>query len=114
MASIDASRGAPQRTGNRRPRSRYGDPTGPASRPDGTLSCPAEPAPEPVEPPRALPTPGPEAHAAAPAAPVGSKALAETGADRTLPVLATGVTLFLGGVALYRRSRPGAGTGAQA
>ncbi|GAB2789706.1 hypothetical protein GCM10027073_22420 [Streptomyces chlorus] len=47
-------------------------------------------------------------------APVGSSALAETGADQTFPVLATGVALFLGGVALYRRSRLGAGTGTQA
>ncbi|MFI8304580.1 chaplin [Streptomyces sp. NPDC085927] len=70
---------------------------------------PAEPAPEPAEPPRTLPAPEPGAHAAAPAAPAGPGALAETGEDRTLPVLATGVALFLGGVALYRRSRPGAG-----
>ncbi|MFF0105465.1 chaplin [Streptomyces hirsutus] len=70
---------------------------------------PAEPAPEPAAPPRTLPAPGPEAHAAAPAAPAGSGALAETGGDQTLPVLATGVALFLGGIALYRRSRPGAG-----
>ncbi|MEF9901947.1 hypothetical protein [Streptomyces sp. P9-A2] len=72
------------------------------------------PAPGPAEPSRTLPTPGTEAHAAAPVAPAGSKALAGKGADRTLPVHATGVVLFRGGVALYRRSRPGAGTGAQA
>ncbi|MEV7863479.1 chaplin [Streptomyces hirsutus] len=77
---------------------------------------PAEPAPEPAAPPRTLPAPGPEAHAAAPAAPAGSGALAETGGDQTFPVLATGVALFPGGTALYRRSRPGAeaGAGAQA
>lgn len=56
---------------------------------------PAEPEPEPSTPPRALPDPAPD-HAA----------LADTGADRTLPVLATGAALFLGGVALYRRARP--------
>ncbi|GGX01417.1 hypothetical protein GCM10010297_23800 [Streptomyces malachitofuscus] len=61
---------------------------------------PAEPAPEPSTPPRTLPDPAPHA------APRDDAALAETGADRTLPVLATGAALFLGGVALYRRARP--------
>lgn len=75
---------------------------------------PAEAAPEPAEPPRTLPAPASEPQAAAPATPVGSGALAETGADQTLPALATGAALFLGGVALYRRSRLGADTGAQA
>ncbi|CAM5742788.1 hypothetical protein [Streptomyces hirsutus] len=48
--------------------------------------------------------------------PAGSGALAATGGDQTLPVLAPGVALFPGGTALHRRSRPGAeaGAGAQA
>ncbi|MFJ5558657.1 chaplin [Streptomyces sp. NPDC093250] len=61
---------------------------------------PAEPEPEPSTPPRTLPDPAPHA------APRDDAALADTGADRTLPVLATGAALFLGGVALYRRARP--------
>lgn len=59
-----------------------------------------EPAPERTVPARTLPAPAP--HDAAPAEHV---ALAETGADHTAPVLATGAALFLGGVALYRRAR---------
>ncbi|MGA5316990.1 chaplin [Streptomyces pseudogriseolus] len=63
-----------------------------------------EPAPERTVPARTLPAPAP--HDAAPAEQV---ALAETGADHTAPVLATGAALFLGGVALYRRARLRAG-----
>ncbi|MEQ8147666.1 chaplin [Streptomyces sp. OP7] len=59
-----------------------------------------EPAPERTVPARTLPAPVPQ-HAA----PTEHVALAETGADRTVPVLATGAALFLGGVALYRRAR---------
>ncbi|MFC9112669.1 MULTISPECIES: chaplin [Streptomyces] len=59
-----------------------------------------EPAPERTVPARTLPAPVPQ-HAA----PAEHVALAETGADRTVPVLATGAALFLGGVALYRRAR---------
>ncbi|MFC8392950.1 MULTISPECIES: chaplin [unclassified Streptomyces] len=59
-------------------------------RPDG---------PGPAAPPRTLPDPAPHA------APPHTAALADTGADRTLPVLGTGAALFLGGVALYRRAR---------
>ncbi len=59
-----------------------------------------EPAPERTVPARTLPAPAP--HEAAPAEQV---ALAETGADHTVPVLATGAAMFLGGVALYRRAR---------
>ncbi|MFF8630398.1 chaplin [Streptomyces werraensis] len=59
-----------------------------------------EPAPERTVPARTLPAPAPQE--AAPAEPV---ALAETGADHTVPVLATGAAMFLGGVALYRRAR---------
>lgn len=55
---------------------------------------------EPAAPPRTLPDPAPHA------APPHPAVLADTGADRTLPVLATGAALFLGGVALYRRARP--------
>ncbi|MFI1417420.1 chaplin [Streptomyces sp. NPDC020731] len=55
--------------------------------------------PEPAAPPRTLPDPAPHA------APPHTAALADTGADRTLPVLGTGAALFLGGVALYRRAR---------
>ncbi|WP_193514172.1 chaplin [Streptomyces griseoloalbus] len=57
-------------------------------------------APEPSTPPRTLPDPAPHG------APPETAALADTGADRTLPVLASGAALFLGGVALYRRARP--------
>jgi hypothetical protein len=55
--------------------------------------------PEPSTPPRTLPDP------ASHSAPPETAALADTGADRTLPVLASGAALFLGGVALYRRAR---------
>ncbi|MFC8426473.1 chaplin [Streptomyces sp. NPDC057236] len=60
---------------------------------------PAEPGPGPAAPSRTLPDPAPHA------APPHTAALADTGADRTLPVLGTGAALFLGGVALYRRAR---------
>lgn len=56
-------------------------------------------APEPATPPRTLPDPVPHA------APPHTAALADTGADRTLPALGAGAALFLGGVALYRRAR---------
>ncbi|MFI8091073.1 chaplin [Streptomyces sp. NPDC086080] len=56
--------------------------------------------PEPSAPPRTLPAPATHTVAQEPVA------LAETGADRTLPVLGTGAALFLAGVALYRRARP--------
>ncbi len=59
-----------------------------------------EPAPERTVPARTLPAPAPQ-HAA----PAEQVALAETGADHTVPVLATGAAMFLGGVALYRRAR---------
>ncbi|MGW0818555.1 chaplin [Streptomyces viridiviolaceus] len=66
-----------------------------------TPDRPARPAPaEPTEE-RAQPAPAP--HAAAPQA-----SLARTGADQTLPVLAAGAALVLGGAVLYRRFRPGA------
>ncbi|MFF1276775.1 chaplin family protein [Streptomyces marokkonensis] len=68
--------------------------------PDERPGRPAEPAPGPSTPPRTLPDPAPNT------APRDAVALADTGADRTLPVLATGAALFLGGVALYRRARP--------
>ncbi|MCP9999007.1 chaplin [Streptomyces werraensis] len=59
-----------------------------------------EPAPERTVPARTLPAPAPQE-----AAPAEQVALAETGADHTVPVLATGAAMFLGGVALYRRAR---------
>ncbi|GGQ53109.1 hypothetical protein GCM10010267_14940 [Streptomyces griseorubens] len=58
------------------------------------------PAPERTVPARTLPAP-----VAQEAAPAEQVALAETGADHTVPVLATGAAMFLGGVALYRRAR---------
>ncbi|MFG3008394.1 chaplin [Streptomyces calvus] len=61
---------------------------------------PADPGPRPSEPPRDRPAPAPHG------TPPRTAALADTGADRTVPVLATGAVLFLGGVALYRRARP--------
>ncbi|MEV5333966.1 chaplin [Streptomyces werraensis] len=63
-----------------------------------------EPAPERTVPARTLPAPAPQV-----AAPAEQVALAETGADHTVPVLATGAAMFLGGVALYRRARLRAG-----
>ncbi|WP_345586131.1 chaplin [Streptomyces prasinosporus] len=63
---------------------------------------PDRPEPEPSAPPRTRPAPEPAPHAAPPE----TVALAETGADRTVPVLATGAALLLGGVVLYRRARP--------
>ncbi|MFF9139394.1 chaplin [Streptomyces albogriseolus] len=63
-----------------------------------------EPVPERTVPARTLPAPAPR-HAA----PAEQVALAETGADHTLPVLASGAAMFLGGVALYRRARLRAG-----
>ncbi|GGQ64933.1 hypothetical protein GCM10010250_41380 [Streptomyces althioticus] len=57
-------------------------------------------APERTVPARTLPAP-----VAQEAAPAEQVALAETGADHTVPVLATGAAMFLGGVALYRRAR---------
>ncbi|WP_399881547.1 chaplin family protein [Streptomyces sp. BBFR51] len=64
---------------------------------------PAEPKPSVPEEERAGPEPSPHA-----AAPRESAPLAHTGADQTLPVLAGGAALVLGGVVLYRRFRPGA------
>ncbi|MFJ1981145.1 chaplin [Streptomyces albogriseolus] len=63
-----------------------------------------EPVPVRTVPARTLPAPAPR-HAA----PAEQVALAETGADHTLPVLASGAAMFLGGVALYRRARLRAG-----
>ncbi|WP_411760926.1 chaplin [Streptomyces tunisiensis] len=63
-----------------------------------------EPAPERTVPTRTLPAPVEQE-----AAPAEQVALAETGADHTVPVLATGAAMFLGGVALYRRARLRAG-----
>ncbi|MCA2204763.1 chaplin [Streptomyces sp. SMS_SU21] len=59
-----------------------------------------EPAPERTVPARTLPAPVEQE-----VAPAEQVALAETGADHTVPALATGAAMFLGGVALYRRAR---------
>ncbi|WP_409474196.1 chaplin [Streptomyces sp. HC307] len=63
---------------------------------------PARPAPEPrpSTPPKAHPAPKP-----APYAPPPTTALAETGADATLPAAVGAAALVLGGAVLYRRSR---------
>ncbi|AQS71146.1 chaplin [Streptomyces pactum] len=66
---------------------------------------PAKPEPSAPQEERARPNPVP--HAAPPQAPAS---LAHTGADRTLPALAGGAALVLGGAVLYRRFRPGAGS----
>ncbi|MEU5143177.1 chaplin [Streptomyces sp. NPDC021139] len=66
---------------------------------------PAEPEPEPSAPEEERADPAPSAHAAPPREEVS---LAHTGADHTVPALAGGAALVLGGAALYRRFRPGA------
>ncbi|CAM5670834.1 Chaplin OS=Streptomyces tendae OX=1932 GN=GUR47_35855 PE=4 SV=1 [Streptomyces tendae] len=63
---------------------------------------PAEPEPSAPEEERAGPEPSP--HAAPPREEVS---LAHTGADHTVPALAGGAALVLGGAALFRRFRPG-------
>ncbi|MFF4475032.1 chaplin [Streptomyces sp. NPDC001599] len=65
---------------------------------------PAEPEPSAPEDERA--GPGPAPHADPPREEVS---LAHTGTDRTLPTLAGGAVLVLGGTVLYRRFRPGSG-----
>ncbi|MGP4087575.1 chaplin [Streptomyces sp. KR55] len=58
------------------------------------------PEPRPSTPPKAHPAPKP-----APYAPPPTTALAETGADATLPAAVGAAALVLGGAVLYRRSR---------
>jgi hypothetical protein len=70
----------------------------------GPPDRPVKPAPKPPTPPAKAPPGTP--HHQAPSQPVAS--LAHTGADQTLPVIATSAALLLGGAALYRRSRPAA------
>ncbi|MFD8537300.1 LAXTG-anchored chaplin ChpB [Streptomyces rubrogriseus] len=65
---------------------------------------PAEPEPSAPEEERA--GPGPSPHAVPPREEVS---LAHTGTDRTLPTLAGGAALVLGGTVLYRRFRPSSG-----
>ncbi len=65
---------------------------------------PPKPAPKPSVPPRVHPAPGPAPHSA----PQAAGALAHTGTDHTLPVVAASAALVLGGVVLRRRFRPGA------
>ncbi|MEU2994338.1 chaplin [Streptomyces griseoincarnatus] len=76
-----------------------GNPSTDNSSVNGSGERPA-PAPERTVPARTLPAPVKQE-----AAPAEQVALAETGADHTVPVLATGAAMFLGGVALYRRAR---------
>jgi hypothetical protein len=66
---------------------------------------PAGPTPRPSAPPKAHPA----QRAARHAAPQAVASLAHTGTDQTLPAVAASTALVLGGVALYRRFRPGAG-----
>lgn len=73
--------------------------------PEPPPRTPAEPEPPAPEKERAQPEPEPVPHAAPPRASAG---LAHTGAEQTLPVLAGGAALVLGGAVLYRRFRPGA------
>ncbi|MFE0800007.1 chaplin [Streptomyces sp. NPDC058812] len=68
---------------------------------------PAEQEPEPSVPEEERARPKPVPHAAPPQT---SASLARTGADQTLPALAGGTALVLGGVVLYRRFRPGTGS----
>ncbi|MFJ2829661.1 chaplin [Streptomyces sp. NPDC087263] len=65
---------------------------------------PVKPAPKPPTPPAKAHTPPGTPRHQAPPQPVAS--LAHTGADQTLPAIATSAALFLAGAALYRRSRP--------
>ncbi|MFE0807451.1 chaplin [Streptomyces sp. NPDC058794] len=69
---------------------------------------PARPEPEPSAPEEERAQPKPSPHVAAPSQ--GSVSLAHTGADQTVPALAGGAALVLGGVVLYRRFRPDART----
>ncbi|MFH8221863.1 chaplin [Streptomyces sp. NPDC018057] len=70
------------------------------------------PAPHPVTPPARpapRPAPTPVTHPApAAAVPHTEVSLAHTGADHTMPAVAAGAALVLGGTVLYRRFRPGA------
>ncbi|MGV9697715.1 chaplin family protein [Streptomyces sp. NPDC003470] len=61
--------------------------------------------PAPSTPPEERVQPKPSPHTAPPRS---VEALAHTGADTTLPALAGGAALVLGGAVLYRRFRPGA------
>ncbi|MGW8064200.1 chaplin [Streptomyces ziwulingensis] len=66
----------------------------------------AEPEPEPSAPEEERVRPAPSPHSDAPRT---SVSLARTGADQTLPALAGGAALVLGGAVLHRRFRQGAG-----
>ncbi|MFB7110900.1 chaplin family protein [Streptomyces sp. NPDC056190] len=66
-------------------------------------------APTPVPPPvRSEPLPRPVTHPEPAAVPQAQVSLAHTGADQTVPVVAAGAALVLGGAVLYRRFRPAA------
>ncbi|MGW0865915.1 chaplin [Streptomyces sp. NPDC002611] len=78
----------------------------PGDRPVRPHQPPKPTAPKPSVPPRAHPAPDP---APAPhSAPRATGALAHTGSDHTLPVVAASAALVLGGVVLRRRFRPAA------
>ncbi|MET8244410.1 chaplin [Streptomyces sp. NPDC005202] len=62
------------------------------------------PAPRPAAPPKPHPAPRPMPHPA----PRTQASLAHTGTDQTVPAVAAGAALVLGGAVLYRRFRPGA------
>ncbi|WP_309147828.1 chaplin [Streptomyces sp. NTH33] len=65
-----------------------------------------EPAPEP--PARAVPHPLPRPVTHPAPEPRTQESLAHTGADQAVPMAAASAALLLGGIALYRRHRPGA------
>ncbi|MFI6405473.1 chaplin [Streptomyces sp. NPDC050548] len=73
---------------------------------------PARPTPEPSAPTPAPPKPHPAPVTEVrgyPAPPAAAASLAHTGTDDLVPAAAAGAALVLGGAALYRRFRPGAG-----
>jgi hypothetical protein len=76
----------------------------PPSRPEHPAPHPSQPTKPPAPPKARTPEHPPHHH---PAVTHPQASLAHTGADGTLPALATGAALLLGGTALYRRHRPG-------
>lgn len=78
----------------------------PATGNTSTNTTVEHPAPQPVTPPERS-RPEPVSHAA-PVPRNEAPSLAHTGADGTVPTVAVGAGLLLGGAALYRRYRPGA------
>ncbi|MFJ9377020.1 chaplin [Streptomyces sp. NPDC101455] len=71
---------------------------------------PAPPTPAPPTPAKPHPGPKPMTEVKGhPAPPAAEASLAHTGADGAVPAAVTSAALLLGGAALYRRHRPGAG-----